>query len=797
MQAWRFNMKVFGKTLGLLLASLALASCGGSGSNGGAFSPASSTITLSATTTTLPVNTAGYTPAQYGNPTQATVTITWRNPNGSLVSGQTVTASISPPNVAALSCLAPTGSGSGTTTSACVLGQLYGSIPIDSINGQATVFVNALTTAGPATLVVSGVDPTTSQTVSASLTFNVTSGVGPAPASVSLVANPTGVYLPGSGGTNTSSISATVLDGAGQFVPDPVSGNSSVDNIQFQIVGNAGNATLTSSSGSGTTVSSHTVHGVAVVSFQAGDQTPQGPVQIRATVDRADNNVSNGIQDPVSFTISVIVSDGKLYSLEITSPLGAPNLPGITINCVVNTTANPCTPVSSSVTPSSAAIPPNPDATLSLVVTAKAQDRQGNPVLPGTPIRFGSVDEPVGAPGSAQDNQFLLSGLDGNPQEGGTLFTAPTGHFTTAGGGAGPGDALIVFGKAVQGNADLESAVTVQSVTSATSLVVSPAFNLNDTTGVSVDYGAVLPYLIGRSEHGSITAAATTDANLPTGTPPAGIAHAILTYTINSVGDAVAIWAQGDGVDRVTNGVDRVTDAATLDYPGVAPLSIFASPNPIFGNATQTVTVCVTDALGIKLRGLTLGYKFTLTGGTGSIAGSPPGSGALGQPTGLNGCVNAVVTTSGVPISAAGGNSGTLTFNAGSATATVDIVVQLASLQASQTCVAVNKDPQTSTITIAALSTGGTTIPGVAISAACTASGGNAAALTATPANATTGANGSATFSITATGFPGASPPGTGQCVFTSAGGTSQSVTVTFGGVNAGGSGFSPPGGCG
>ena len=76
---------------------------------------------------------------------------------------------------------------------------------------------------------------------------------------------------------------------------------------------------------SGTSVATHTIHGVATASFQSG--TTQGTIQIRATVDRADNNVTNGIADPLSATTAVIVSDGKLYSLEITSPIIAPNLP--------------------------------------------------------------------------------------------------------------------------------------------------------------------------------------------------------------------------------------------------------------------------------------------------------------------------------------------------------------------------------------------------------------------------------------------------------------------------------------
>ena len=221
-------------------------------------------------------------------------------------------------------------------------------------------------------------------------------------------------------------------------------------------------------------------------------------MQIRATADRADNNVSNGISDPVSSTTSVIVSDGKLYSLKITSP---------NVNAIlVNTVSGEVDPENEDI------IPPDPDATYSLTVSALATDRQGNPVIPGTPIRFGSIDEPVGTFDSGVTaNRFLIAGGDGNPQEGGSLFTAPGGHFQTAGGGAGPGDALVVWGKtqhgAPEGNEDLESVVTVQRVNSETSLNTASPFNNNNTTGASVDYGPVLPYIIGRSQHGNITAA--------------------------------------------------------------------------------------------------------------------------------------------------------------------------------------------------------------------------------------------------------------------------------------------------
>lgn len=745
-------MKFFRNIVGLLLASLVLASCGGGGGDGGAFSPPQSgSIKLTATTTTLPLNLHGELPQQHG-PTQAEVNISLRNADGTLMVGHDVSVSISPVNVAAISVLKD---GTADTN------DLWGTYTIKGTNGQATAWVNSRQIAGTAVFTASTTDPTTNRTISATLTFTVTSGVGPAPASVTLAPTPAGVYLPSSGGGSTSRIVATVLDGGGQFVPDPASGNSGVDNIQFEIVGSAGDARLSTNSVagavSGTTVLSHTVQGVATASFQAGENTPQGPVQIRATADRADNNVSNGIQDPVSTTSSVIVSDGKLYSIKITSP----DTNAILINTV------------SDEVDTDEEIPADPDGTYSLTVSALATDRQGNPVIPGTPIRFGSIDEPVGTFNSgASANRFLIAGGNGNPQEGGSLFTAPTGQFQTAGGGAGPGDALIVFGKtqhgAPSGNEDLESALTVQRVNSQTSLNVSSPFNNNNTTGTSVDNGSVLPYIIGRAQHGNITTVASTNE--------IGVAHAKLNYTVQTLGHIAAMWAQGDGVDRVTGGSRRVTDAVQLLYPGVAPASLVAFPSPIPGNTTTSVTVCLTDAMRSPIQGINIAFQMNLGGGTGSIDGNGT-NGMLKNVTGPDGCVDAQVVTNGMPASVGDAAAGTIKFSVGGATATVDIQVQLAFISylgASQVCLGTGGN----TVSIKAFTTTGAPATGVAITATC------AAPITATPATAITGANGTASFSIASS-----AADGTGQCTFAAEG--VSAITVAFGGPDS--DTFSPP----
>ncbi len=356
--------------------------------------------------------------------------------------------------------------------------------------GVGTIYVHAGQTPGAGTVTVSAVDPVSNQPVSAQLVITVVGASGGVPASIT-IGTPGSGYVQSSGGPQSTVVSATVKDGAGALL----SAASGTSNVQFQIIGPTGNdAVLTGVDGSGAThtgtsvnVASH--NGIASVTFQAGTQ--QGAVQVQATADRGDNNVDNGISSPISSTGTVVVSDGKLDSLTLSfngSGAGA-----ILVNSV-----------SGGVTTDSTAIPPDPDATYSLTVTVQGTDRFGGPVLPGTQIRFGAIDTPLNA-----NNFFAISGNQGDPEEGGIHFSATDGHFKTAGGGAGPGDTLLVIGKQEQGapdgNADLESASKVVSVLSETQLTVSTPFNLNDTTGSSVNHGPVLPYIVGRPGIGNIT----------------------------------------------------------------------------------------------------------------------------------------------------------------------------------------------------------------------------------------------------------------------------------------------------
>jgi hypothetical protein len=327
------------------------------------------------------------------------------------------------------------------------------------------------------------------------------------------------------------------------------------------------------------------------------------------------------------------------------------------------------------------------------------------------------------------------------------------------------------LGKSVPGNEDLESAVTIQSVNSDTNLSVTPVFNLNNTTGVSVNNGPVLPYLAGRAAHANITAVATTNS--------LGFASTTLNYPVRYLGHIAAIWAQGDGFDPLNgNQSKRVTDVVTLVYPGIAPGTLTASPNPIYGNTTQDVLVCLTDYRLAPITGIRVGFKVNVAG-TGSVDGNGS-QGFLDDVTGPNGCVTAHVTTSGLAGSPANGNSGNVVFTVGGASATVNIIVNLAALQANPGFFALPCTGSWSkAVAVVARDQLGNPAPNQPITVTCT----NASA---SPANGVTDANGTFTTTLTGTWTAGTSV--SGSCTFTATG-TTNSVIINF----AGTWGTSPP----
>jgi methionine-rich copper-binding protein CopC len=646
------------------------------------------------------------------------------------------------------------------------------SITLGLNSGRSIFYVVALDTQGNSTLTVTATDPQTGETLQSIADFRITTGTPQVPSTVLLLDDGSPVYINTVNGAQSKPLQALVRDGGGTVVPNAAAG---VNNVRLEIVGGAqGGDRLRSINAAGQSVAAdsivtRTASGIAGFAYESG--TRSGVVTIRAIADRADNNVDNGISDPVSTTRGFVVSDGRLFDVQITVP---------TINAIVVSPP--------SITASAPGIPPgpgvptipiSPDGTYNLSVSALAVDRFGNPAAPGTELRFGTIDSPI-----EPDGSFAISGGDGNPQEGGTAFTATTGRFTVAGGGAGPGDTVLVFGEGSNGNRDLESARTVRSVQSPTALTVESRFNLNDDTGTSVDNGPVLPYVVGRATTATIPPASQTVQ-----TDSRGVARASLTYPVTQVGRLAAIWAQGSGdIPASVSDAELVTDVELRQLPGVAPGALTSTPARIRGNATVPVTVCVTDFLGTGIRGVPIGFRFNLFSGVGSIEGVT-GQGTLPRRTGADGCVTVQVTTNGVTVPAGGttGAASLVEFTSGALSDTTEIVIgeQLLTLNPNEFTGGDGGVQVTATLS----DEGGTGIAGVQLIGSCASTG--SATITVGPIPRTN-ANGQTIIDLIGVGFTtiGGTPP-TVTCTFSTPGGRPSAI-FTWRGVDVCASGFSP-----
>jgi hypothetical protein len=723
---------------------------------------ATGNISIQATRTQLPVNLFGV-PPFFGSPYMSELTITARSASGQPISiprgdNGGLGVSINPVSIAAYSTL-----DDPETEDVNEFLVYMGQGPVNIVAGRATVFVHSFNLTGSAVVTATIQDPDTGRAMTATQTITVESSTSSLPAVVQLFPTFTGLYVQGSGGRTSGTMEAELSDAIGQPVPDPVAGNNSFNNVRVEIIGDApaaANERLNGLNAAGQSVSGQnialrTTNGIATFSFVTGNRL--GQTTVRVTADRADNNVDNGISDPVVAERTVVISDGRLFALQVTSP----NVEAIEANRVATNEQG---------------LVGGLDGTYSLTVSALATDRQGNPVLAGTPVEFGLVDAPlVGFP-NLGPGAFAISGSDGNPQESGFVFTAPNGAFQTAGGGAGPRDTLLVFGQSVPGNRDLESARTVASVNSQTGLTTVQRFNANDDTGTSVDSGNVLPYLIGRAQHGNIIATGFTDEN--------GVATVRMNYPVSRLGQSVAVWARGSATTGSTSKL--ITDIAGYVYPGIAPLSIIASPSTIPGNTTTTVTVCLRDAFDSPIQGAFMSFGFSLASGTGTIGGR--NGGPLPEPTGSNGCVLVTVVTSGM--SEDGDN--TLTFSLGDAEP-AEVEIKVADdliLQAFPSAFIGNG---TFEVNLRLIDGAGNPVAGRAIGVECSGSGDTAVVSVITPPTVTdAGGNSRALLSAQLMDQPDGGAEW--ECEFSLAGGE-PSATVIFKGRDscAGGAGFSPP----
>lgn len=724
-------------------------------------------LKLAATRTQLPVNRFEVLPFM-GSPYMAEVTVTVKDGNGQPVNKvDGIQVSIN-----------PVGNTGGFTTlddpetdcdmednfKGCEFYIRMGQAPVDVTAGKATIFVHSLNFTGTTTLTVTTQDDVTGQSISSTLDFRIVETFPPLPAQLALVGPSNALYVEQSGGNNSGQLHIEVRDPIGQPVPDPVAGSTAFNNYQLEILGTASpvSARLRGIDASGTTVTGtkinlRTTAGVGGATFIGGSDAAS--YIVRLTADRADNNVDNGISDPVKVERSVVVSDGRLYDLEITQPV---------VNAL---TVNPSGGDIEVTEYGDLTIPVSPDGTYSVTVAVIATDRLGNPVLPGTEIRFGLIDEPQ----ATGTGDFHIAGGDGNPEEGGKLFTAVTGAFRTAGGGVGPGDTLVIFGEEVIGNRELESARTVAQVNSETSLSVDYRFNLNDTTGTNVDYGGILPYVVGRAADGNIVATAQTNQ--------IGVATTKLNYPVSKIGKQAIVWAQGDrAMDQAGASPRKVADVEFAYFAGVAPAQLVVSPNVLPANTTSNVTVCLYDALSAPMGGIPIGFAFQDLIGSGKVDGVA-GGGTVANLTDFgSGCTVAQVQTSGM---LEGDGEPKLVFTAAGASGEVTFTFSPLVLMA-------NPSAMTSggTVTLTLLDANGVPQPGFQIRGSCESSGGASVSIMSGPG--ITNSAGKTTAVIDALNLNQVGAAGSGECTFETADGSAQAV-VTLEGRDLCTLGISPP----
>lgn len=185
----------------------------------------------------------------------------------------------------------------------------FRSVVLDANSGGASFHFHSSDQAGTARIVCSVTDPRDRKLYSASVDIVVGAATGKV-ASVVGIANSPFVLLSRDASArlpyrNNISVQAFVMDDANQPIPAP-----SAPNLQVSIrpMGPAAvGARLLQANQSGSVLQVRTIGGVGLFSLSSGPTS--GPIVLEYVTDRFDNDITNGIQDPVTSLQSIQVND--------------------------------------------------------------------------------------------------------------------------------------------------------------------------------------------------------------------------------------------------------------------------------------------------------------------------------------------------------------------------------------------------------------------------------------------------------------------------------------------------------
>lgn len=707
---------------------------------------------------TMPANTQGV-GIFLGSPFINELTVRYRGPDGNAgqVADGEVGVAVSPVSRGAFSTL-----DDPETDDVNEFLQLMGSGPVNMTAGVATVFVHSFDEPGPLTVSVSGQDATSGENFSTEFVIEIEDGAANfLPSQIDFMVSNDPVYIQGSGGATSKAITLNVLDSGNNPVPDPEGHGAEFNNVHLELDAPEGSGARLSGTGadgsvSGTEIDVRTVNGIANFSLDAGSET--GSHRIIATVDRADNNVDNDLNDPLTAERTVEVGDGRLASIEVVSP----NMEAIRENFAtfIDTDLGPETDPETGLLIV-------PDGTYSLTVTALATDGAGNPVIPGTTINFGKIDAPLA---SESPQYFVFSGFEGDPEEAGHIFTAADAaegfldDSSAPDEAVEPGDTLAMFGKSVPGNREHEAARTIDDVIDDETVTVSQAFNPNDGSGAIVDDGPAIPWVIGRSQVGVVESSGAVNTQ--------GRVSVELTYPTDEIGRPLVLWSQGSRAEESTT--KSVAEIEAIAFPGMRPLLLTADPSSVQGNSVAEIRLCLQDALGARVNNARIRGVISAGPASGSLDGEPmPALTELATGSDGPGCVLTELETSDmVP----DGDEAEVHFTFGDAEAFVTVVAPESGRLLVQPSRAT--DPTINIHSVAILLTlldgSDNPIAGAALTGTCDGGGGT---LELETPPGSTDENGEAVATVlmgmSACGDgSGEDFPRTGQCEFTTSSGT-------------------------
>ena len=332
-----FRGLALGATASLLVA------CGGGGGGGGSDGGGNSPLvpnpaetlklTFSADRTSLPLNIAGDA-AAIGSPYTSTINLRGSFvPGGGTEGGNCWSAEFNIISGAASGFLVPpslTGATSGVAT-----------FFTSSSSGNWKVLLNATDKAGTVTIEVAVPNPNTATVtcnddkieigarfagtpisyIREQFQIQVGGGATGRPAQVVVTRQAANfLYAQGLNGPTQMVLQATIVDEAGQRVPDTANAlrarivsdpNSGADDTARLLFG-AANVPA------GEWVSSSSINGQAQFSVRSGNRL--GVITIEVEADRADNNVANGVAEPISNVAAIpVVSNNPLDPLAITT----------------------------------------------------------------------------------------------------------------------------------------------------------------------------------------------------------------------------------------------------------------------------------------------------------------------------------------------------------------------------------------------------------------------------------------------------------------------------------------------